>query len=833
MHDTDALDSFSPRDIKRPAITLAALFVIGLSIARYGPSVSSIIPLILAFACAIIVLFFRRKWTRYVLALAVMLGAHGWYTLRIHEHDSHSLIHRLDTPTLLTLEGTVLTPPTIRTNAGGQLAAFDPRRKPTTRFQLEAFTLIDSNGDRQPVSGTLWVRIDEPMNNLHAGDDVRVQGMADGLEAPLNPGERDMRIWSAQRGIVGRIQLDSAALVQPIHLNDGVAHCIHRSWLRSIEWLRRGAQHWLDESSDRNPSHALTAALLLGQRDDAMNGLEGAFNRLGLAHVLSVSGFHLGVFALFLVLAVRVTGEHPRLEPIVLCSAILVYLMLIPAQAPIVRAGVMTLVLLLAETCGRRYDRLNTLALVMIALLIWRPADFWDVGFQLSFASVAALLTWTLPLRTRLFGPRPNPDDLAPFGHLVELLKSAITASIVAWSITAPLVAWQLGVFSPIAPIATLIVLPLASLLIGAGYLALLLSLVIPASSGIALPALNAIASVVTWLVERLDTLPVNVVYLHHNGVNGVTAIGATLVIWWWMTRGTWRDIRGVVATILAAGLIAYGLAMPTLPRDVELRLDSLAVGNGSCHLVRSGREAMLYDCGSDWYRIGERDIPQALRALGSPPVRTVVISHPDTDHYSGLLDVIESLGVRRVLTTHAFLKQAKDRPRGVAAYVVRKLEHMGVSVKPISAGDTWLIGDATVRVLAPEKDSAFEKDNDGSAILLVSANTQQGERRVLFTGDIGPEGIKSLTGADRELHAEVMESPHHGSANADAIRFVSEVDPRIVVQSTGRQRIDDPRWVDVRAARQWFTTAKDGAISVTIWNNGNMTAQSYRANDR
>lgn len=827
MARVDAVDGGDAVDrgaARRPAVVVAALAALGLWIGRDEPDWSPVIGLGIAAACAGLGLVLRGWWWRVAMALAVVAAAQGYLRWRVMHAPQDDLRWWLDeTPALVCIEGTVLETPVEGRAQRGAMAGFSwSRGDVITRTRIDVERARGEDGAWRAASGALWARIDGRLEGVRAGDVVRVWGMARGVSGPRNPGERDLRLTAWQRGISGSVSVEDPALVEQV---DGERSTWQRarSWgLRGIGGLRAHARQWLegDEGQGDPQSRALIAALLLGQYDGAVEGVRGAFYRLGLAHVLTVSGFHLAMFVWFLLLALRLSGERPRIEWMILASSVVVYLLLVPAQAPIIRAGLVVLVWVAAESLGRRYDRLNTLAWVMVAVLVWRPMELWDIGFQLSFTSVAVLIAVAGPLRVRALGPRMRLEEIGWRRWALDRTGEAALASLAAWGVTAPLVAHHLGVVSPMAVVSTLVTLPLASALIGVGYFGLVVMTIIPASAEVIQPVLHAASMALAATVLWLDRLPGTVVYVRGPGVSVAWTVAAMMVLAWWMRVGSWREWRGVAATVIVAAWMVMGLTAPPLPRGVVLRMDTLAVGDGTCHILRSGREAMLFDCGSTWYGVGERDVPRALVALGVPATRTVIVSHSDIDHYSGLLDAARPAGVRRVLVTEEMLRQS-ERPGSPEEMLVVELGRMGIEVRGVSAGEVIGLGEATVEVLHPRAGARFERDNDGSVVALVRAATKGGERRVLLCGDIEGPGITTVESAHGALRAEVMEAPHHGSANPRAIEFVGRIDPSIVVQSTGPTRVRDARWARVREGRVWLSTAEVGAVWVEVQRDG------------
>ncbi|MBL0922826.1 MAG: MBL fold metallo-hydrolase, partial [Phycisphaerales bacterium] len=278
-------------------------------------------------------------------------------------------------------------------------------------------------------------------------------------------------------------------------------------------------------------------------------------------------------------------------------------------------------------------------------------------------------------------------------------------------------------------------------------------------------------------------------------------------------------------------GLIAWDGARVGLPEWEAARVDTLAVGDGTCHLVRSGRDAALWDCGGSAPGLGVRFIPGAVRALGAWKVRTVVISHPNLDHFFGLLDVIEPLGVRRVVVGEAFASAAAARPSGPEATALASLLRLGVRVDLAGAGDVLALGGARLEFLGPLRGQVFDDANDASLVARLSVATSAGERRFLLTGDIERPGMRALLARGVDVGADVLEAPHHGSAAGGAPEFFIEAArPSVVVQSTGSGRVGDERWDGAKRGRVWWTTAADGAVWTSFGRDGEVRTGAHAA---
>jgi competence protein ComEC len=830
----------------------------GLLAGRHLPQVGPVV----WFACACggvsLALLYRRRACALLLFAAVVCFGAGWFSVRFHQRAADDLGVLLapalageegagggDAGLIVTLEGVVRDPPELAPPARSIFAAFAfGERK--MRFTLDAYAAGEAPGRR--CRGVVMVRIGrEGAAGIESGQIVRVTGRFAGVGGPLNPGEPDWRLWAAQEGRVGSLDVPGGGLVHVAGAAAPAGAKFAAIWRRLVGGVRQRARSALlgrvdsgragagDGRDGERNARALLGGLLLGVREAPDAEVGDAFIRLGLLHVLAISGFHLAVLAAGAMFAMRLTGDHARLEPVLVGAAVLAYLVIVPAQTPVIRSGVMVLAFLAAEASGRRYDRLALLGWIAFGVLLWRPLDLWGIGFELSFGVTAALLWRAGYVRDRLFGAplrgvvaREAP---ARFEWLrtarrwcVARAKDVVSASLLAWGVATPTIACQAGVVSIAAPLASIVVLPLVMVMLWLGYLTLLIGMIAGDSAAVLVRVLMELAEWWAGLTVLLDEAPLTAVRIGR--VTPVLAAAATGLIVYWFVRGRWRDRRAWFATaVVAAWLAAELWAGPRLGPGVRFRADMLAVGDGTCILLRSGDEAVLWDCGSRWVDVGRRTIPQAVRALGAARVSTVVVTHPDLDHFCGLPDVVEPLGVERVVVSPRFVASAEEAG-GAPAMLMRELEERGVEVVTVAAGDGLAFGEVTIELLNPAPGARYTVDNDTSLVGLVHVPVREeggavAERRMLLTGDVQAEAIGAVMAANPGLDVDVMELPHHGSATTAALEFVRWAKPEVVLQSTGPSRVGDVRWLEVKGGREWFVTAVDGACFVKFFGDG------------
>ena len=732
---TDEPEPDSGLIIVRRGVWAAVAFMLGLTLGRSLPGVPGTLWLGLCAALLATAMMVAGRGLGLLLLLATVLGGAGWFAVRVHEvpTDSLAVFYAGEpaapededlTAVAIIVSGMVMDRPVADPGEPDPLMpGFG--RGPTTRFELE-LDAVQVGDTMQPASGRLRVLVREPLSDqrpLRAGDRVRVRGTYEPIASPRFAGEEDSRPWAAQENRVGRLVAASAAMMTAQDDAAGMRAGASRAWRSLLSTVRAAASGAFAEAmgDDSRPgpeptARAMLGALLIGTQDRALAPTSGVFSRLGLVHILSISGFHLALMAAMLSVALRFVGDWPRVFAVVVGLVVSLYLLIVPAEAPVLRSGIAVLVFLLCEAAGRRYDRLNVLALIAVGLLIWRPMDLFAAGFQLSFGITAALIWLSGPLHQAWFGPgllggyqQGSREKHTPLARAARWLKQALTGAIstgvLAWAVSTPVVIFHTGL---VAPLAILIGLPLTavfSILLGLGYAVLLLALAWPQSlmgQGPVAWCGSVLERLSEWtlaITNWLDVLPGMSLALPK--VSIAWTILATLAALAWLIprqMQPWRRLDrhslgrfaiSSVALLWLAFTIAAAARGPAATATTSgwVRDEFVLSKHVSpVVLARRAGESVLTIPEALSGRDLSRAIPSAVRAVGGWQVRVVELDRsagprPGRGLAEGLDELVARLGVMEVVVDPAFARLAAQRPNGEEGKTAAILERRGVRI--------------------------------------------------------------------------------------------------------------------------------------------------------
>ncbi|MGO9600161.1 MAG: ComEC/Rec2 family competence protein [Isosphaeraceae bacterium] len=793
------------------------------NVAACGVSIAPLVPVLCAFAAGIITdrqldpletgtwltlalasvtvaaLSLRGERSSSVFLLVAIVGLGGaWHHHRWSDLSPDDVSPGVsETPQPAWVRGVIAEYMGTRTSEG--YAPGDPARI-VTRMVLEITEISDGSRWHCASGRTLLIAAGD-RTDLHAGQPVELAGQLARVAGPLNPGEFDGRAYLRAQGIRLRLVVDD-----PAGLTDDPRG---REWpfTRWLGQIRATCRSRLTERLDAG-SAPLGAALILGQREEIDPEVNDAFARTGTTHLLAISGLQIQVLAVCVGLFLRICGLARRQAYVVVALVTALYAVLVGLAPSVVRSAVMTLTFCLAAIGNRPTQPANTLALAGLLTVAWNPFFLFDVGCQLSFLAIAALL-WLVPLAqsgframgdwVRLrFSSTPTPiqeliRQYEPW--YVRILRriggwmfQGVVASSVVWLAALPLVALRFHLVSPIGIILNIPLIPITSLALLLGASGLGLALVWPPLGALPIRAAESLLqlteTIVRWGVAQA---------WGHRFVAGppwslVLAFYTFLILTTALSRASSSSIAGLRLTCwkiavwsMVAGLLVPGWLLATrsrLPATVEGEM--LAVGHGLavCFRLPDG-QTFLYDCGRMGDpRVGRRIIAPALWSRGITHLDAVFLSHADQDHFDALPDLMDRFPISAIVIPPGF-----ESPQNPAASVLlQQVRRHGIPVRTIAAPASWVQSETRFAVLHPPEGWHPEAPDNARSLVLDIA---QGGHHLLLTGDLDQLGLVELAaGPPLDPAVDLMLAPHHGGKSANPSWLYSWARPKAVIVS-------------------------------------------------
>ncbi|MFW6145787.1 MAG: ComEC/Rec2 family competence protein [Planctomycetota bacterium] len=803
-----------------PLVPVALLLMGGIVAGRYVPAPASLwlLGAVAAWMTALVLARHAGGAGRLALAAAIALAGAGAAAAAWHRIPPGHLAGFCPQgrSALATVTGRVLTVPRCESfNPPTPFEAYP--RPPVTRYLLAAETVSTRSGPR-PCRGRVAVGIDGDATDVAPGERVRIAGRLSLVVGANNPGQWDRRDHARRDGVIVRLSAPAREAVTVLSPPPGGPAAL--LWrLRAIAGRRLGA-------GAEPHGRMILGALVLGHRPARLRGLQQSMIRSGVAHFLSISGMHLGILLGLAYGLLRLGRTSPRWAAGIVLVLLAGYLLIAEPRTPVLRGSIMAGGFCLAVMLGRPANGLNLLAAAAIALLVADPIELFRPGFQLSFGVVTGIYLLLGAIRRLLFGRPLGRAGLMVFGPDERLRRAwwrvglpftanLVSVSVAAWLAGAPLVAYHFGVFTPLAPLATLVLLPIVTVTLVGGYVQMIGSLWLPNLTASLGGLMDALTGLLAVTADRLGRLGPCIELLPVPPWTAAVTAGAIVAA---AHHRRLALTRAWAAVVLLGVLTVVAAATQTDARPREATLTVLDVRDGLCTVLRtsSGR-TYLFDAGSrsltDPYKGVLRP---CLRARRWPPPTAAFVSHAEIDHYNALPALMNDVGLP-VLVTHGRFGDGAG-PSEPVSRLLDRIRTDGTRHRRLGRGGRIrLDARTTVTCLWPPEAAGFDplSANDASLVLRVDCDGV----RFLLPGDIQHLGQQLLLDLDPSaLAADVLVLPHHGSATPALEAFVDAVDPSVVIRSAGPRRDGAVRELETLAVnRRFLATSHDGAVTVTM----------------
>ncbi|AGK54991.1 DNA internalization-related competence protein ComEC/Rec2 [Bacillus sp. 1NLA3E] len=522
------------------------------------------------------------------------------------------------------------------------------------------------------------------------------------------------------------------------------------------------------------PMASLAIALLFGERSFMSTELVSSYQKIGIVHLLAISGLQVSFLTgvLFLV-GIRLGIVREKMIDILLVF-LPFYALLTGATASVVRAVLMMLVILISlKVSNNRIQPLDALSIALLLSLFFGPFLIFDVGFQLTFIASASLLLSTVFLS----------NGQGPISQL-------LLTSMIAQMSTLPIILFHFYEFSVLSLLANFLFVSFFSVILTP--FIFFVFILHPFFGVLFEPLLwitNQTISFANRLIEWLSLLPFQMITLGRPGVLLllIYIVSITVVFFHWE-----RTPKKVVkVTILLVLPILLQIIVNIMDPYGEITFIDVGQGDAIFIKLPYHQGKYLIDTGGivpfgkeEWqeknqsFEVGKDVIIPFIKSKGISSIDKLILTHGDYDHMGGAESVMEGLNVKEIL-----LPKVKNQS-DLEGEIINLAKRKAITITYVSEGAGWKIGTSHFQILSPPVEMEGVDKNNGSVVIYVKL----GGLSWLFTGDMEEEMEKKLIKKHPSLQIDILKVGHHGSQSSTSEELLRQYHPEVAVISVGEK---------------------------------------------
>lgn len=690
-------------------------------------------------------------------------------------------------------------------------------------LQNITFCDMDNHENYEAVSenniGAICELANGRMQDIYMGNIVKVSGRLQLFQKATNPGEFDLASYYQTKGYF--FKLTEAQVTGKSKK--------YNQWKEWLWNLKKVSGHIYDQILPLRDSNVIKA-MVLGDKTNMDPEIKKLYQKNGIAHILAISGLHISIIGVGLYKLLRKMHLPKIIAAIIVMFIIINYAILTGGGTSTIRAVVMFSYYLGADIFGRTNDPPTSLALSALIVIIVSPYYLFYSGFWLSYMAVAGIT---------IFVPAYNKKTLV--GHQTKWqkwlyeLKSSILSGIAMSYFTLPIVLFFFFEYPIYSVLLNLLIIPFMT---GMMYMALL---------GLAVGSISiTVGSIViypchwilnyyeilceqvqnmpwtSWIVGRPSIIQILLFYIITLGI--VYYSEKELV-----SRKIIKLMRWKISPLAVKSFfMCLAIVVLIINTDSRLKITFLDVGQGDgiCMELPDNRVIMIDGGSSSKNNLAKYQLVPFLKYQGISKINYWCISHPDLDHYSGLIEVLGDEKMYDLKIEHLLLPDAEGM-REQCKEIVDLAYKKGIDVIWVSKGDHFELSGVKINVLHPQRQATYADINEASMVLMAEYNNTS----VLLTGDATTESEEYIT-CDVINGTRILKVAHHGSKTSTSEKLLREYMPTVAIVSCGKnnryghpnaevlERIDD-------VGGSIYRTDEIGAISIKTDGN-NLQVQGF-----
>lgn len=605
---------------------------------------------------------------------------------------------------------------------------------------------------------------------LEYGDLVEIKGEYSAPEVARNYKGFDYSQYLKTLNIYGTIKVEEAKIINKNQLSP---------ILISINNIK---EKMIDNANRNMPKRTanLLLGILIGERDNIQEDIIESFRTANLSHILAVSGAHTSYIILGITYLISKSKTPKRIGYIITIIILLIFIIITGASYSVVRACIMAIVVIGAKMCYRKENFFTSICISLIIILIQNPFAINDIGLKLSFMGTAGIVIFNKSI-TNFFIKLKIKQKIA------EALSVTFSAQLMIMPITI----LNFNTISLTFFISNILASPLLGIIIIFGFISIFISSILNPISKILFLILHIFLELLILVSKVTEKIPGSSILVKTPNI--LFAIVYYILILFFNyffvikqnpTRRfhkkiikiiTIKNIKNTVKVIVVVFLIMLLLTRIVRIINPTFKIYFIDVGQGDSTLIVTPKNKKILIDGGE----GKTNVLfQYLLDRRINKIDYIIISHFDSDHCNGLIEIIEKMRVENIVMS----KQSKESEE--YKKILEIIKQKNIKVSSVKAEDKIIIEkNLYIKILNPAEKFEFQDLNNNAIVAkLVYKNFS-----MLFTGDIEKAEESLAKKYKNELKSTILKVAHHGSKTSTSEEFLKYVEPQIALIGVGK----------------------------------------------
>jgi competence protein ComEC len=604
---------------------------------------------------------------------------------------------------------------------------------------------------------------------LEYGDLIKIKGEYSAPEVARNYKGFDYSQYLKTLNIYGTIKVEESKIINKNQLSP---------ILISINNIK---EKMIDNANRNMPKRTanLLLGILIGERDNIQEDIIESFRTANLSHILAVSGAHTSYIILGITYLISKSKTPKRIGYIITIINLLIFIIITGASYSVVRACIMAIVVIGAKICYRKENFFTSICISLIIILIQNPFAINDIGLKLSFMGTAGIVIFNKSI-TNFFIKLKIKQKIA------EALSVTFSAQLMIMPITI----LNFNTISLTFFISNILASPLLGIIIIFGFISIFISSILNPISKILFLILHIFLELLILVSKVTEKIPGSSILVKTPNI--LFAIVYYILILFFNyffvikqnpTRRfhkkiikiiTIKNIKNAFKVIAVVFLIMLLLTRIVRIINPTLKIYFIDVGQGDSTLIVTPKNKKILIDGGE----GKTNVLfQYLLDRRINKIDYIIISHFDSDHCNGLIEIIEKMRVENIVMS----KQSKESEE--YKKILEIIKQKNIKVSSVKAEDKIIIEkNLYIKILNPAEKFEFQDLNNNAIVAkLVYKNFS-----MLFTGDIEKVEENLAKKYKNELKSTILKVAHHGSKTSTSEEFLKYVEPQIALIGVG-----------------------------------------------